>query len=88
MIPLTNEETKFYEEQKACHICKEEFCTNENDKNKSKFKLYCKVRDHCHFTGKFRGATHNNCNLGYKVPKETPIVAPNASYDHHFMIKQ
>ena len=25
MIPLTNEENEFYEKQKVCHICKEEF---------------------------------------------------------------
>ena len=34
MIPLTDEENKSYEEQKACHIC-EEFCTNEDDENYS-----------------------------------------------------
>ena len=22
-----------------------------------------KVRDHCHYTGKYRGAAHNICNL-------------------------
>ena len=53
MIPLTNEETKFYEKQKVCHICKKEFSTDKNDKNT--FKLYHKVRDHWHYTGKFRG---------------------------------
>ena len=50
MIPLTNKEIKSYEKQKVCHICKEKFC---NDKNKKK------VRDHCHYTGRFRGAAHS-----------------------------
>ena len=38
-----------------------------------KFKLYQKVRDHCHYTGKFRGAAHSICNLRYKVPQEIPV---------------
>ena len=54
MIPLT------YENQKVCHICKKEFATDKNDKNT--FKLYHKVRDHCHYTGKFRGTAHDICN--------------------------
>ena len=54
MISLTDEENKSYEKQKVCHICKEEFCTDKNDKNA--FKLYHNVRDHCHFTRKSRGA--------------------------------
>ena len=54
----------------------------DDDKNKRK------VRDHCHYTGKFRGAAHSECNLKYKVPKEIPIIIPNASYDTHFMLNQ
>ena len=62
-------------------ICKNEF--NNNDK-----KNY-KVRDHCHYTGKYTGAAHNICNLRYKVPKEIPIVFHNGStYDYHFIIKE
>ena len=57
-------------------------------KDKSTFKLYHKVRDHCHCTGKFRGAVHSICNLRYKIPKEIPIVAHHATHDHHFIIKQ
>ena len=32
MIPLTEEETEFHENQKVCHICKKEFSTDKNDK--------------------------------------------------------
>ena len=69
MIQLTNKEIKSHEKQKVCHICKKEF--RDDDKNKEK------VRDHCHYTGKIRGAAHNICNLRYKVPKEITIV-----FDH------
>ena len=83
MIPLTDNENKFYEEQKECHICQKEFCYDKNEKKK--FKIYQKVRDHCHYTGKFRGAAHSICNLRYKVPKE---IHNGSTYDYHFIIKQ
>ena len=63
MIPLTDEEKESYENQEICHICEKEFCTDENNK---KFKKMHKVRDHCHYTGKYRGAAHRNGNLNYK----------------------
>ena len=51
--------------------------------------MYQKVRDHCHYTGKFRGAAHSICNLRYKITKKIPIVFHNGStYDYHFIIKQ
>ena len=87
MIPSTDNENKFYEEQKECHICQKEFCYDKNEKNK--FKLYQKVRDHCHYTGKFRGAAHSICNLNYKVPQEIPVKIHNGSkYDYHFIIRE
>ena len=82
MIVLKND---FYNEQEVCHICKEKFCTDKNDKNyinKRKFK------DHCRYTGKFRGAAHSKCNLNYKVLKEIPVIIHNATYDIHFIIDQ
>ena len=52
-------------------------------------KLYKKVRDHCHFTGKFRGAAYSICNLYYKVPREIPVKINNGSkYDYHSIIKE
>ena len=87
MILLTDKENKPYEKQKLCYICKKEFSTDENHKNA--FKLYHKVRDHCHCTGKFRGAAHSIWNLRYKTPKEIPIVFNNGStYDYQFIIKK
>ena len=67
MIPVTHEKNNFYNEQEVCYICKEKFCMDKNDKNYINKK---KVTDHCHYTGKFRGAAHSKCNLNYKVPKE------------------
>ena len=75
MMPLTNKEIKSYEKQKVCYIFEKKFC---NDKNKkSEYDLCHKVRVHCHYTGKFRGAGHNICNLKYKIPKNIPIVFHN-----------
>ena len=87
MVPLTDKEIMYYKKQKVCHICKKEFCYDKNEKNK--FKLYQKVRDHCHYTGKFRGAAHSICNLRYKVPQEISVKIHNGSnYDYHFIIRE
>ena len=47
------------------------------------------ARDHCHYTGKFRGAPHSVCNLRYKTAKEILLVFHNGStYDYHFIINK
>ena len=85
MIPLTHEENKSYKEQGKCHICEGKFCVDEDDES---YKNRKKVKDHCHYTGKFRGAAHSKCNLNCKVPKDIPIRIHNASYDTHFIMNQ
>ena len=81
MISLTTKEDIYHNRQKICYICKKEF--DNNDKKQQK------VRDHCHYTEKYRVAAHNICNLRYKVPKEIPVVFHNGStYDYHFIIKE
>ena len=73
--------------QKVCCICKKVFSTDKNDKNI--FKLYHKVKDHFHYTRKFRGAAHSICNLRYKTTKEIPVVFHKGyTYDYHFMVNQ
>ena len=45
-------------------------------------KKKIKVRDHCHYTGEYRGAAHNICNLKFSVPKNIPIAFHNGSNCH------
>ena len=75
-LRLTNSEQKSFEEANICHICN---CELKKDK----------VRDHCHFTGQYRGAAHNKCNLMCKKPKVLPVIFHNLQgYDAHLFIKQ
>ena len=58
-------------------------------KNKRDLNDTKNVRDHCHLTGKFRGAALCICNLRYKVPQEIPVKIHNGSkYDYHLTIKE
>ena len=72
VIPLTNEEWKIHrwQKKKKYYICKEEFSTNDDD---------AKVKNYCHYTGKYRGTTDNIYNLRYKISKEIPVVFHNGS---------
>ena len=68
-----------HEAVEKCHICVKEF----NDVRNRK------VKDHCHYTGLYRGAAHNNCSLKYLIPGYMPIVFHNLSgYDAHMFIKE
>ena len=55
--------------------------------NNDEYMNYQKLRDNCHFTGKYRGALHSICNLKFKMPNEIPVVFYNGSnYDYHFIM--
>ena len=67
---------KEFNESVNCHICGFELGDD-------------RVRDHCHFTGEYRGAAHNKCNLMCKKPKILPVIFHNLQgYDAHLFIKQ
>ena len=54
-----------------------------------KDKNYCKVRDQCLYTGKYRGAAHSISNLKYSVHKKVTITFHNGSYyGYDFIIKE
>ena len=84
MLLLTKKQEKKYVKQKVCHICKQEFNEMFNEDEN-----YRRVRDHRHYTGKFRGAPHSICNLRYKTPKEILVVFHSGcNYDCNFLIKE
>ena len=79
-ILTEKEEEESYKNQELCYICEKEFCTDNKEMRK--------VRDHCHYTGKYRDVAHSKCNLNYKIVKEIPVLFHNGSvYNYHFIIK-
>ncbi|XP_073230928.1 uncharacterized protein [Porites lutea] len=75
-LRLTSAEQKSFKKAVNCHICGGELKED-------------KVRDHCHFTGQYRGAAHNKCNLMCRKPKVLPVIFHNLQgYDAHLFIKQ
>ena len=53
IIPLTDEGIKSYEKQKQCHTCEKWLFRNK----KNRFK-HIKIRNHGHYTAKFKEAPH------------------------------
>ena len=73
---FTEEDKKRHNENNECWICGELLKDN-------------KVRDHCHYTGRYRGPACNLCNLKYRKPKFIPVVFHNLTgYDSHLFIKK
>ena len=73
-------EDENYKQSKKCYICGGEFLLK--DKNLKK------VTDHCHISGKNRGAALSMCNLRYQLPTFIPVFFHNLSgYDSHLFIK-
>ena len=78
MDHLTEKQWKKYKRSTKCHICYKPFTPRDP-----------KVRDHCHYTGIYRGPTHSLCNLRYKIPSYIPVVFHNLSgYNAHLFIRE
>ena len=73
---MTNEDEEIYNNSHISWICKEKLNTD-------------KEKDHCHVTGKFRGAAHKKCNLKLRIPRKLPIIFHNLEgYDGHIIFKE
>uniref|UniRef100_A0ABD2X159 Uncharacterized protein n=1 Tax=Trichogramma kaykai TaxID=54128 RepID=A0ABD2X159_9HYME len=78
---LTDTDIEAFKTADKCHICNGLFRINDENKKP--------VKDHCHFSGIFRGATHNSCNLNYIDSRKIPVFLYNLShYDAHIFIKE
>ena len=75
---MSEEEEHLFQQSNSCWICKKLI---DNDEEK--------VRDHCHVTGKFRGAAHWNCNINFQLTKKVPVIFYNLrGYDSHLIFNE
>ena len=76
-MKITKEEQEQFNQASNCWICEK------------LLNLQDRVRDHCHFTGRYRGAACNICNLKYRKPNNISVFFHNLSgYDSHLFIKK
>ena len=76
-MKITPEEQEQFNQASNCWICGK------------LLNLQDRVRDHCHFTGRYRGAACNICNLKYIKPNNISVFFHNLTgYDSHLFIKK
>ena len=72
---MSEKEEHLLQQSNSCWICKK---LSDNDEEK--------VRDHCHVTGKFRGAVYWDCNINFQLTKKVPVIFHNLrGYDSHLI---
>ena len=88
LMVMTADDKADFKAAHRCHLCRELLgaATDVNDNG-----VNDKVRDHCHLSGKYRGAAHSKCNLeeGKKNTKnyKIPVFFHNLkNYDGHLII--
>ena len=73
---MSEKKEHLYQQSNSCWICKKLI---DNDQEK--------VRDHCHVTGKFRGAAHWNCNINFQLTKKV-IFHNLRGYNSHLIFNE
>ena len=77
-LVMTEEEEHLFQQSNTCWICKK-IIDNDDEK----------VRHHCHFTSKFRGAAHWGCNINFQLTKKVPVIFQNLKgYDSHLIFSE
>ena len=75
---MTEEEKEDFKNAKSCHIC-----------NKKYHKDYkTKHKDHHHFTGKYLGSAHSECNKKFYYQRKLNVFFHNLrGYHGHFLVQ-
>ena len=72
---MSEKEEEQFQSSNICWIC-EKLIDDDNEK----------VGNHCHLTGKFRGAAHWSCNINLQLTKKVPVIFHNIiGYDIHLI---
>ena len=75
---MSEKEELLFRQSNSCWICKKLI---DNDEEK--------VRDHCHVTGKCRGAAHWSCNINFQLTKNDPVIFRNLrGHDCHLVFNE
>ena len=75
---MTEEEEDLFQKSNNCWICRKLIDNDEDN-----------VRDHCHVTGKLRGAAHRNCNANFQLTKKVPVIFHNLrGFDRHLIFNK
>ena len=75
---MSEEEEHLFQQSNSCWIC-EKLIDNDDEK----------VRDHCHVTGKFRGAAHWSCNINFQLTKKVPLIFHSLrGFDSHLIFRE
>ena len=75
---MSKKEEHLFQQSNSCWICQKLI---DNDEER--------VRDHCHVTGKFRGAAHWSCTISFQLTKKVPVIFHNlGGYNCHLIFNE
>ena len=78
ILIMSEKEEHLFQQSNICWIC--EKLIDKDDEN---------VRDHCHVTGKFRGAAHWSCNINFQLTKKVPLIFHSLrGFDSHLIFRE
>ncbi len=85
---MTKSDKMRYARDMNCYACEVKFGTTQINEPSKKEEKVTKCRDHCHITGKYRGAACDKCNLQMRIPNFIPVLFHNLEgYDSHLFVK-